>query len=380
MKKLLCMVLSLCMMLGLVSFATAEAAPYKIAILTGTTSQGEEEYRAMEALKNQYPDIVISDTYPDNFSSEIETTKSKLVNFAFDPDVKAIIMCQAVPGCSPGFDEVREMRPDILLIAAVPQEAAATISEAADIILYSDEPGQGYQIVDTIANWGAEVFIHYSFPRHMAMETIVARHAIMKPLCEEKGIEFVDRTAPDPTGEAGMPGAQQFILDDVPAVMEEFAGKKVAFYTTNCGMQEPLQAAILKQPNAYYPLPCCPSPYHGFPTSFDISTTDEMKNDPEAMLAAIAEVLKANDALGRFSTWALPVNMSFITAAFEYATRYINGEFTDVNDKDAAYQAMLFATGAEELDFDNYVDAEGKVYDNYYMVMLPAVDFNDYAK
>ena len=380
MKKLLCMVLSLCLMLGLVSFATAEAAPYKIAILTGTTSQGEEEYRAMETLKNQYPDIVISDTYPDNFAAEIETTKSKLVNFAFDPDVKAIIMCQAVPGCSPGFDEVREMRPDILLIAAVPQEAAATISAAADIVLYSDEPAQGNQIVDTIAKWGAEVFIHYSFPRHMAIETIVARRALMIPLCEEKGIEFVDRTAPDPTGEAGMPGAQQFILDDVPAVMEEFAGKKVAFYTTNCGMQEPLQAAVLVQPNAYYPLPCCPSPYHGFPTSFDISTTEEMKNDPEAMLAAIAEVLKEKDALGRFSTWAVPVNMSFIYAGFEYATRYINGEFTDVNDADAAYQAMLVGAGVDELEFTTYTDVEGVNYPNYYLAMLPAVDFNDYVE
>ena len=44
--------------------------------------------------------------------------------------------------------------------------------------------------------------------------------------------------------------------------MAEYEGKKVAFFTTNCVMQEPLQTAILSQPNAYYPQPCCPSPYH----------------------------------------------------------------------------------------------------------------------
>ena len=44
------------------------------------------------------PEHIITDTYPDNFMAETETTISKLVAFASDPDVKAIVMCQAVPG------------------------------------------------------------------------------------------------------------------------------------------------------------------------------------------------------------------------------------------------------------------------------------------
>mgnify|MGYP000526696049 CR=1 FL=1 len=55
--------------------------------------------------------------------SEMETTVSQIVSFASDPDVKAIVMCQAVPGAKAGFDKVREMgRDDILLIAGTPQE------------------------------------------------------------------------------------------------------------------------------------------------------------------------------------------------------------------------------------------------------------------
>ena len=69
MKKLLCMLLALTVVL--VAFAgiasAEEAANWKIAIMTGTTSQGEEEFRAAEALKEQYPDNVITDTYPDQF-------------------------------------------------------------------------------------------------------------------------------------------------------------------------------------------------------------------------------------------------------------------------------------------------------------------------
>ena len=130
MKKLLCMLLALTV--ALVAFAglasAEEEGTWKIAILTGTTSQGEEEFRAAEALKEQYPDNVITDTYPDQFMAEQETTISKLVAFASDPDVKAIVMCQAVPGAIAAFNRIREMgRDDILLIAGVPQEDPADI-------------------------------------------------------------------------------------------------------------------------------------------------------------------------------------------------------------------------------------------------------------
>ncbi len=380
MKKFLCALLSIMMLASLVTAAVAEApAGYKIAIITGTTTQGEEEFRAAEALQAAYPDIVVTATYPDNFSSEIETTKSRILDFAFDPDVKAIIMCQAVPGCAPAYQEIREMRDDILLLAGVPQEAPATASAANDFCFQADDPAQGHQIVETLQKWGVDVFIHYSFPRHMAMETIVARHTILKADCEAAGIEFVDRTAPDPTAEAGATASHQYILEDVPAVMTEYAGKKVAFYTTNCGMQEPLQTAVLAQPNAYYPLPCCPSPYHAFPASMEIGVTAESYGDPAAMLKEIASVLKGKDALGRFSTWAEPLNMTFIKVLFDYATRYINGEVTDKNNLDEIKVSLKNVTGSDDIGITTYTDAEGNTYENYYMLVLPPVDFNDYV-
>jgi len=163
MKKLLCMLLALMIsMLALGGIASAEEGNWKIAILTGTTTQGEEEFRAAEKLAAAYPDHVITDTYPDQFMAEQETTISKIVAFASDPDVKAIVMCQAVPGAKPGFDKVREMgRDDILLIAGTPQEDPAVISAASDIVMYADEVKQGDTIMETCANWGVEVFIHY---------------------------------------------------------------------------------------------------------------------------------------------------------------------------------------------------------------------------
>ena len=376
MKKLLCLVLAAMLCLALAACAVAEGT-WKIAILTGTTSQGEEEFRAAERAQKADPEHIITDTYPDNFMAETETTISKLVAFASDPDVKAIVMCQAVPGAKAAFDKIRAMgRDDMLLIAGVPQEDPAVITAAADFVLYTDEPKQGDTIMETCAKWGVDVFVHYSFPRHLAMETIAARKALLEENAAALGIEYVEATAPDPTGDAGVAGAQQFIREDVPAKLKEYEGKKVAFFTTNCGMQEPLQAAILDQPNAYYPQPCCPSPYHAFPASLGLEI--QAGGDDTEALKAIAAVLKEHNALGRYSTWPSPVNMSIIDVSVEYAKKWIAGEITSKND--GAAIAAMFEEKAPGAIVSNYTNADGQTFDNYYTVLLGAVDFNDYAE
>ena len=378
MKKLGILLMTLVMCLGLSTCAFAEEDNWKIAILTGTTSQGEEEFRAAERAAAKYPDNIITDTYPDNFTAETETTISKLVSFASDEDVKAIIMCQAVPGTKAAFDKIRNElgRDDILLIAGVPQEDPGVITESADLVLYGNEAAQGDLIIETIANWGCEVFVHYSFPRHLAIETIAARKAVFEANCEALGIEYVEATAPDPTSDAGVSGAQQFILEDVPAKMEEYAGKKVAFFSTNCSMQEPLQTAVLAEENAYYPQPCCPSPYHAFPASLGLEIS--VGGDDTVALEAIAEKLAEYDAVGRFSTWPSPVNMAIIDVAVEYSIDWINGEITDRADFDAC--AALFEEACSGATVDYYTNADGTTLDNYFVVLLTPVDFNDYLK
>ena len=375
MKKILCLALALVLCLALACGAVAEEN-WKIAILTGTASQGEEEIRAAErAIATYGAEHIVHDTYPDNFMAESETTISKLIAFASDPEVKAIVMCQAVPGASPAFNKIREMRDDLILIAGVPQEDPKTISAAADIVLYADEIGQGDTIIETIANWECDIFVHYSFPRHLAMETIAARKSVFEANCEALGIQYVEATAPDPTGDAGTAGAQQFILEDVPLKMKEFEGKKVAFFSTNCAMQEALQTAVLAQPNAYYPQPCCPSPYHAFPASLGLEALQVGGDDTDA-LKQIAAKLNENGAAGRFSTWPTPVNMAIIDMAVKYAKGYMDGEITSKND--AAIINEMFQAAAPGAIVKNYTDAENTTYENYYTVLLGPVDFNEY--
>lgn len=378
MKKLLVLMLALSLTLGLMLPASADAPKYKIAVLTGTTSQGEEEYRAAEKLVNLYPDVVITDTYPDNFSSEVETTIGKLLQFAEDPEVKTIIMVQAVQGATAAFSKIRETRPDILLIAGVAAEDPADIAGAADVVMNTDDLNGGVQIVQTAKGWGCEVLVHYSFARHMGYETIVARWNIMQEEAELAGIEAVFRDAPDPLGEGGMTGSQTFILSDVPKVMEEYAGKKVAFFTTNCGMQEALQAAVVKEANAYYPLPCCPSPFHAFPASLGLGVSPEDYGDIEAYLVKMAVRLEELGAIDRVSTWPVPVNMSMILGGYEYAVNWIEngGEKTD---RESLTEALTKVAGINAR-LSEYVDADGTEVPNYYMVLFDNVNFRDYLK
>ena len=374
MKKLLSLILAVAMLLSMTAAVAEEN--WKVAIMTGTVSQGEEEFRAAEkAIATWGADHIVTATYPDNFMSEQETTVSQLVAFAADPEVKAIVMCQAVPGATPAIQKIREMgREDILFIAGTPQEDPAVISAAADIVMYADEIAQGDAIMEKCAEWGIDVFIHYSFPRHMAMELIVARHELLQANADALGIELVDVTAPDPTAEAGLSASQQFILEDVPQQMAKYEGKKVAFFTTNCGMQPSLQTAILTQPNAYYPQPCCPSPYHAFPATLGLEL--EIGGDDEAALKQIAAKLAEYDAVGRYSTWATPVAMSIIELGVDYAKGYIDGEITERND--SAALSGLLEEKVPGAVVATYTDANGTNFDNYYTILLAPVDFNDY--
>jgi hypothetical protein len=157
--------------------------------------------------------------------------------------------------------------------------------------------------------------------------------------------------------------------------MKEFEGKKVAFFSTNCAMQEALQTAVLAEANAYYPQPCCPSPYHAFPGALGLEAL-QVGGDDTGALKQIAAKLAEHDAVGRFSTWPTPVNMSLIEVGVKYAHDYINGTITSKNDE-AIIKGMFEEVAAGSI-VKFYTDIEGNTYENYYTVLLGPVDFNDY--
>ena len=360
--------------------ATAEteapAANFKIGIITGTASQGDEEITQAGKMKEKYGDMIVTSTYPDNFTTETETVISNTVAMASDPDVKAIIWCQAIPGTAAAIDKVRETRPDMIFIVGTPGEDPGVINPKADIVLQVDEPGCGIVLPPQAAKQGAKTMIHYSFPRHMSYALIVARHENFKKYCAENNIELVDVTAPDPTGDSGITGAQQFILEDVPRQIEKY-GKDTVFFTTNCGMQEPLIRSVFEN-GAIYSLQCCPSPFHAFPAALNIDMAGHEADVNYMMEQLQAKVTEYNMG-GRVSTWGVPCNMLFISAGVEYAKKVLEGQTSGTLDeqvlRDTIQDCAEEFTPDAKMTIDYYVDDNGNAKENHFLVMSDFVTF-----
>ena len=104
---------------------------------------------------------------------------------------------------------------------------------------------RGYLIINTAKKLGAKTFVHISFPRHMSYELLSRRRAIMEQACKDLGLKFAFESAPDPTSDVGVAGAQQFILEKTPAWVNKY-GKDTAFFCTNDAQTEPLLKQVAK--------------------------------------------------------------------------------------------------------------------------------------
>ena len=380
-RKLLCIILAATMLMLVAVGCRDQAAPaapaaaddWKIGIITGTVSQNEEEFRAAQNMIAKHgAGRIITATYPDRFNDEVETTIAQVVSLA-DQGAKAIIIVQGVPGTIAAIEATKAQYPDVLFVVGVPQETPRSVAGIADVVMLVDELSMGTAVIEQAHAQGAETFIHYSFPRHLGIETIAARRALFIEACERLGIDFVDVTAPDPTGDAGLAGAQQFIIEDVPRQIAQF-GPNTAFFSTNCGMQEPLIRGVMEQ-RAIYPQPCCPSPYHAFPAAMNIDVSGR-EGDIPFLLDQITQAVSAAGNTGRISNWPVPINMLFIEAGVDYAIAYLTGSTNGRHD-DAAFRRVMASAIAgygAEATVSLYADAQGAV-ENFYLVLSGFVNF-----
>lgn len=376
MKKVLALLLAGIMLLGMTACASPATQPaatggeqpaaaekkFKIAIYTNTVSQNEEEFRSAEKAVQKYgADMIVTQTIPDNFMKEQETVIANGLALVSDPEVKALIMNQAIPGAAAMFEKIKEQRPDVLLIAVTPAETDV-ISDKADIALQPDEVSMGRTIPEQAKKLGAKTFVHYSFPRHMSYPMLAARRDEFKVVCEELGMTFVDATAPDPTGDGGVPAAQQFVLEDIPRKVAEY-GKDTNFFSTNCSMQEPLIKASLET-GAIAAQQCCPSPYHGYPGALGIEIPTEKAGDIDFIVEQTKAKIAEKGGTGRFSTWPVPFSMMSTAAAVEYAKMYAEGTITSKNDPEALKKCYAEAAGEYKLTISNYDNK-----DNFYLIL-----------
>lgn len=344
MKKVVSLLLALIMALSLVACGEKKGetddntVPYKIGIVTGSVSQSEDDRRGAEAFQKEYgEDMVQLAIYPDNFTEETETTIQSIVNLSADPLMKAIIVNQSVPGTTEAFRKIKETRPDIICIAGEAHEDLPEIGSAADLVTNNDFVSRGYLIIRTAHELGCDTFVHISFPRHMSYETMSRRVAIMEAACEEFGMKFVLETAPDPTSDVGVSGAQAYILEQVPAWVEKY-GQKAAYFCTNDAHTEPLLKRLLEC-GGYFIEADLPSPLMGYPGALGIDLTEEA-GDFEKILTKVESAIVEKGGADHFGTWAYSYGYTLSAGLALHAKNVLDGksELKDMDDVAAALQ------------------------------------------
>lgn len=372
MKKLLSLLLVLAMSLCIAACGTKSTEEkgdtgktttkkIHIGIVTGTVSQGEDELRGAEAFIKEYGDVenggmVKHITYPDNFANEQETVISQIVGLADDPDMNVIVVNQAVPGTSAAFTKIRQTRPDIILLAAAPQEDTNMIEKAADLAIDVDNVKRGYLMILAAKKLGAKTFVHISFPRHMSIELLSRRKAIMEQACKDLGLKFAFETAPDPMSDVGIPGAQQFILEKMPEWVQKY-GKDTAFFCTNDAQTEPL-LKMVAQLGAIFVEPDLPSPIMGYPGAFGIDLKAEAGNWP-AILKKVEDVVIAKGGAKRMGTWAYSYGYTATMALAEFGKRVAEGTAKKDSFDDVMACFEKYTPGAQ-WNGSYYIDAATK--------------------
>ncbi len=354
--------------LFLIAGSAFAQAKYHIGIVTGTVSQSEDDLRGAEQLIKEHGAVkdggkIQHLTYPDDFMSQQETFISSVVSLADDPLMKAIVVNQAIPGTTEAFKRVRAKRSDILLLAGEPHEDPLVIQSGADLAASADFVSRGYTIIWGAKQLGAKTFVHISFPRHMSYESLGRRRAIMEQACKDLGMKFAFESAPDPTSDVGVAGAQQFILEKVPQWIQKY-GKDSAFFCTNDAHTEPLLKQLLTYGGIFVEADL-PSPLMGYPGALGIDLSAEAGNFP-AILKKVEQAVLAKGGKGRFGTWAFSYGFTVSAGLGEFAIRVIEGKakkdsLQDLFSAYAKYTPGAKWNGAYYVDIGTGVRAKNQI-------------------
>ena len=348
----------------------------KIGIITNSDSLANFEYVAAKNVTRKYGDSkILHTTWPDGFMTD-EDSYAAIINKQYeDVDIKSIIVSDRPPFVGKAINRLNDDHNDTLIVYISSDIESVKITKQADVILYTDELSIVTDIVQQTLKLGAKVFVHYSFPRHMEQKILSRQHDLIREECEKLGLEFIDATAPDPTSDADVAGAQQFILEDVPKMVAKY-GKDTAFFATACAMQPALIKAIVKE-GAIYPSPCCPSPYHGFIDALGLdSYFDDSLPSAKDAITKIRIELENKNMLRRVSTWPVDPDMMLVEVSTEYAIKRLNGEVPQEGIDIAVLTQLMTDYAGVQVYLTPYTDPEtGETYDNYLMMRMDYITF-----
>ncbi|MCL2367340.1 MAG: DUF3798 domain-containing protein, partial [Oscillospiraceae bacterium] len=189
-----------------------ESDNWRIAIVINEVSGNEEEFRTAEAMQRIFgEDRIVHKVWPMMFAQEGEMMISLMQEIAADPEIRAVIINQAVINTNAAVDALLAIRDDMFIVYASAAENAQKVAVRASVVLDLNNPMRGEAIVMQALEMGAENIVHISFPRHMGVPILALRRDNMRIAAEREGINFVEIFAPDPMGDGGVPATQLYI-------------------------------------------------------------------------------------------------------------------------------------------------------------------------
>jgi hypothetical protein len=344
--------------------------PFHIAIATGMMDQGAEDVIGAQEMVRRYGSaedggLIRHVFYPNEYLNSPDDMAELIENLASDPELKVIVVNQAIPGTAEGFSRVKKVRPDIFCLSGEPHEPPDVISRNADLVIAGDYVSRGYLIPFAAKELGADTLIHISFERHLTYETMRLRAKIMEEACKELGLKFFHETAPDPTTDIGVEGAQRYILETFPKWMEKY-GDKTAFFTTNDSHTEPLIKAIARE-GGFFIEADIPSPLLGYPNALDLDLSPFV-GQWSLILKLVEEAVQKHGGDKRLGTWAYPLGFTQSAGLLEFGKLLAEGK-TNVTDVPAILDSIgIFSPGARWSGSFLNDPVTGRLVRNYFLI------------
>jgi hypothetical protein len=347
----------------------AAVQPFHIGLVTGSDNQGVDYLKGVDSVLAAYGAVedggmIRHVLRSDNFFADVESTVELITQLADDPLIKVIYVAEAVPGTVEAFTKIRAKRPDIILLATETHEDMSLISQAADLVVNADFIARGYLIPHSARQLGAKTLVHVSFARHMIDESISRRRAIMEVASQDLGLKFVYANAPDPTGEAGIQGAQDYIRQYVPKWLEMY-GPDTAFFTTNNAHTAPMIEQIIKN-GGYFVEADEASPLMGYPEALSLDV-EEINGDWPRLIEGIEEGIRAAGAGGRLGTWTASLSFCHVAAMVEFGRLVVSGE-AEITDLTRLMDCYEKASQGVKWKWSYYVDASLKEVKNVALI------------
>ena len=376
-KKILCIILSVTMVLCFAScgadekddnktanenLESATEPTKKVVIMVAPESQYPEDYRVAKALEKKYPNTVVVKEYADSRelvvgSPEIVTLSQEV---AEDENVGAIIYARATQFTYNAIQSVNAVNPDIITIAIEPESNISEICSTASLVLAANWKKYSADIIAEAKEQGAENFVFLSFSRHISSNPLYAQlTSYFEAECESEGINYIYRDIKDANTETTST-AEENVRATLNYLYErgEVMGKNVAIFSTDSLAQKPI-VNYAKEKGLIYICPSFPTAYNGIGEVYDTEYSDL-----DSYVKALKSAVESDEEnIGRFSIYTYSLINVLETGALYTAFDLLNGE-TEMDEVSETSVARLEEASGND-DFTADLAFEGAFIECY---------------